>query len=79
MTTRKSEELAEALGPLLQPDMMVRLMKSMAFVNVQTPAINHLLDFDTVKDDVLASLHALERLWVFSMNKSVRKLILAAI
>lgn len=79
VTTRKSEELAEALGPLLQPDMIVRPMKSMAFVNVQTPAINHLLDFDTVKGDVLASLHALERLRVFSMNESVRKLILAAI
>lgn len=79
VTTRKAEELADALGPLLQSDMIVRPMKSMAFVNVQTPAINHLLDFDMVKGDVVASLHALERLRVFAMDESVRRLIMAAV
>ena len=79
MTTRNSEKLADALGPYLQPDMIVRPMKSMAFINVQTPAINHLLDFDTVRGDVVESLHALERLRVFAMNESVRKLVMATL
>ncbi|WP_246617898.1 hypothetical protein [Rhizobium populisoli] len=59
--------------------MIVRPIKSLAFVNVQTPAINHLLDFDTVKDHIIESLHVLERLRVFAMDESVRRLILAAI
>ncbi len=79
VTTSKAEELADALGPFLQSDMTVRPMKSMAFVNLKTPAINHLLDFDTVKGDVVSSLHALERLRVFAMDENVRKLIMASI
>lgn len=79
VTTRNAEKLAVSLGPYLKPDMIVRPMKSMAFVNVQTPAINHLLDFPTIKGDIVESLHALERLRVFAMDESVRRLILAAI
>lgn len=79
VTTRKAEELADALGPLLQADMIVRPTKSMAFVNIKTPAVNHLLDFDTIKGDVIASLHALERLRIFAMDENVRKLIMASI
>ncbi|WP_245294761.1 PD-(D/E)XK nuclease family protein [Rhizobium rhizosphaerae] len=77
VTTKKPEELAESLGPLLQPDMIVRPMKSVAFINVQTPAINHLIDFDSIKSNVVASLHTLERLRKFAMDEQVRKIIMA--
>ncbi|CDZ32718.1 Hypothetical protein NGAL_HAMBI1146_00020 [Neorhizobium galegae bv. officinalis] len=79
VATRNAEQLAESLGPYLQPDMIVRPTKSMAFVNVKTPAINHILDFETVRGDVLTSLRALERLLEFALDKQVRKLIMAAL
>lgn len=79
VATRNAEQLAETLGPYLQPDMIVRPTKPMAFVNVKTPAINHILDFETVRGSVLTSLRALERLREFAMGKHVRKLIMAAL
>ncbi|TAT79495.1 hypothetical protein ELI56_15400 [Rhizobium ruizarguesonis] len=79
VTTRNAEQLAETLGPFLQPDMIVRPMKSMAFVNVKTPAINHLLDFDIVRRDVVTSLRTLERLQSFAMDENVRRLITDAL
>lgn len=79
VTTRNAEQLVDALGPFLQADMIVRPMKSMAFINVQTPAINHLLDFNTIKGDVVRSLHALERLRAFAMDERVRGIILATL
>ncbi|MDU0359784.1 hypothetical protein RWK44_05055 [Rhizobium sp. 25PS6] len=75
IVTKKAEELLEALGPLLEQDMIARPTKSMAFVNVRTPAINHILDFEDVRADVIASLTTLERLRVFAMTDRVRQVI----
>ncbi|MDX1010509.1 hypothetical protein GOE08_27135 [Sinorhizobium medicae] len=79
VVTRNAEQLAEALEPFLQPDMIVRPTKSMAFVNVRTPAINHLLDFEIVRSDVITSLRTLERLRNFAVDINVRKIITDAL
>lgn len=55
--------------------MIARTTKSMALVNVRTPAINHILDFEDVRADVIASLTTLERLRVFAMSDRVRQMI----
>ncbi|MFA1676273.1 hypothetical protein ACDY97_26905 [Rhizobium mongolense] len=73
VVTRNAEALAEALLPFLESDMIVRPTKSMAFVNIKTPAINHILDFDEIKPDVVSSLRTLERLRKFAMNEEVRQ------
>lgn len=75
VVTKQAEQLAEALGPLLEQDMIARPTKSMVFVNVQTPAINHILDFENVRVDVIASLTILERLRVFATSDRVRHVI----
>ncbi|TCN30180.1 PD-(D/E)XK nuclease family protein [Sinorhizobium americanum] len=79
VVTRSAEKLAEALAPFLEPDMIIRPTKSMAFVNVKTPAINHISDFEAVRNDVVLSLQALDRLRAFAMNEEVRRLIIAAL
>ncbi len=79
VVTRNAEKLVDVLGPFLQPDMIVRPTKSMAFVNVSTPAISHLLDFDIVRRDVVTSLQALDRLRSFAMDGNVRKIITDAL
>ncbi|NKK72493.1 hypothetical protein GFM13_19330 [Rhizobium leguminosarum bv. viciae] len=73
------EQLVEALGPLLEPDMMVHPTKSMAFVNIRTPAINHSLNFEVIRADVISSLGTLERLRRFAMDEQVRKLVTATL
>ncbi|AZO32453.1 PD-(D/E)XK nuclease family protein [Mesorhizobium sp. M1B.F.Ca.ET.045.04.1.1] len=73
IATRNAESLGEALLPYLEPDMMVRPTKSMAFVNVRTPAINHTLDFETIRPEVVYNLQTLDRLRNFAMNKDVRR------
>lgn len=77
VVTRSAEKLAEALAPFLEPDMIIRPTKSMVFVNVKTPAINHILDFEAIRDDVV--LQTLDRLRTFAMNEDVRPLIIAAL
>ncbi|ANM04682.1 restriction endonuclease family protein [Rhizobium phaseoli] len=77
IVTKNAETLAESLGPLLEPDMIVRPTRTMAFVNIRTPAINHVLEFDEVRSDVVASLATLERLRAFAMDDRVRKVIVA--
>ncbi|MDX0072481.1 hypothetical protein GOC11_26950 [Sinorhizobium meliloti] len=79
IVTRNAEKLAESLAPFLTPDMIVRPTKSMAFVNVKTPAINHILNFQAVRADVVLSLQTLDRLRRFAMNDDVRQLITAAL
>ncbi|KSV66628.1 hypothetical protein N182_35000 [Sinorhizobium sp. GL2] len=73
VVTRNAEALAAALAPIMEPEMIVRSTKSMAFVNLKTPALNHILDFDTVRPDVVSSLQALDRLRKFAMNEEVRQ------
>ncbi|MBY3389183.1 PD-(D/E)XK nuclease family protein [Rhizobium laguerreae] len=72
VVTRNAEPLAEALGPLLAPDMEPRVTKSMLFVTVKTPALNHILDFETLRPDVVQSLEALDRLRQFAFTTPVR-------
>ncbi|MDX0584569.1 hypothetical protein GOD01_16915 [Sinorhizobium medicae] len=79
VVTRHAEKLAESLAPFLESDMIVRPTKSMAFVNVKTAAINHVLDFEAVRDDVVSSLQTLDRLRTFAMSEDVRQLILASL
>ena len=79
VTTRNAEQLADALRPFLRSGMIVRPTKSVALVNVRTPAINHLLDFDTVRGDVVTSLRTLENLRSFAMDRNVKKLIMDAL
>lgn len=79
VVTRRAEALAEELAELLDPDMTVRPTKSMAFVNVRTPAINHILDFDTIRSEVFLSLQTLDRLRTFAMTDAVRKRIMAVL
>lgn len=76
VTTSRAEELAEALAPMLDADMVVRTAKSAAYINIRTTALNHLLPFDQQHDDVLAGLHQLERLRVFAMKDEVRRRIM---
>lgn len=73
VATRNAEALGEALLPYLEPDMLVRPTKSMAFVNIRTPAINHTLDFETIRPEVVYSLQTLDRLRNFAMNEDVRR------
>lgn len=77
--TRRSEQLADALAPMLDNDMIVRTAKTAAYVNIGAPPLNHLLPFDRLRDDVITSLQQLERLRVFAMREEVRKQILAVI
>ncbi|RNJ44281.1 hypothetical protein B5V01_29875 [Mesorhizobium erdmanii] len=79
VATRNAEALEEALLPYLEPDMIVRPTKSMAFVNVKTPAINHTLDFETIRPEVVYSLQTLDRLRKFAMNENVRRCLMAAL
>ncbi|MER9684693.1 MULTISPECIES: hypothetical protein [unclassified Mesorhizobium] len=73
IATRNAEALGEALLPYLEPDMVVRPTKSMAFVNVRTPVINHTLDFEQIRPEVVHSLRTLERLRKFALNEDVRR------
>lgn len=79
VTTRRAEELATSLAPLLQTDMTVRTTKSAAYINIKTPALDHLLPFETIRGDVGTSLQALERLRLFALGEEVREKITAAI
>jgi hypothetical protein len=79
ITTPHAEKLATELAPFLESDMIVRPTKSMAFVNVKTPAINHILDFGEVRADVILSLQTLDRLRTFAMDENVRQCIMAAL
>jgi hypothetical protein len=78
IVTMNAEQLSEVLTPFLEPDMVVRPTKSMAFVNIKTPAINHLLDFEELRVHVVDSLVALDRLRAFALDGGVRNLILAS-
>lgn len=51
----------------------------MAFVNIRTPAINHMLDFDLVRDEVVSALGTLHRLRAFALNADVRQRIMASL
>lgn len=75
VVTRNAEALADQLAPFLEPDMIMRSTKSMAFMNIKTPAINHTLPFETVRPDVVSSLHALDRLRKFALKEEVRRLV----
>ncbi|TBE93132.1 hypothetical protein ELG97_15045 [Rhizobium leguminosarum] len=77
IVTKKAEELAEALGPLLEPDMTIRPTRSTAFVNIKTAAIDHLIDFEQLRGEVVGSLVALDRLRGFALDEKVRKSIQA--
>jgi hypothetical protein len=79
ITTRSAEALADQLAPFLEPDMIMRSMKSMAFLNIRTPAINHTLPFEVVRPDVVSSLHALDRLRKFALKEEVRRRITSAL
>ncbi|AKH99213.1 PD-(D/E)XK nuclease superfamily [Hoeflea sp. IMCC20628] len=79
VTTRNAEQLAELLAPFLESDMVVRPTKSTAFINVKTPAINHILDFATLRADIVLSLETLDRLRSFAMNEQVRRGIMAVL
>lgn len=79
VTTRNAEQLEEQIAPFLEPDMIVRTTKSMAFVNVKTPAINHILDFAALRTDIVFSLQTLDRLRSWAMNEQVRKHIVAVL
>lgn len=75
ITTRRAEEIAAALQPHLDVDMVVRPMKTAAYINIKTPALDHLADFATLEDGVLISLQQLERLRLFALDEGVRELI----
>ncbi|MBY3181414.1 PD-(D/E)XK nuclease family protein [Rhizobium laguerreae] len=77
IATRNGEKLAQELIPFLETDMIARSTKSMAFVNVNTPAIDHIRDFLEVRTDVVLSLQALDRLRSFALNEQVRSRITA--
>ena len=79
VTTRRAEEIAETLAPLLQEDMIIRTAKSAAYINVKAPTLNHLLPFETIRDDVSAGLRALDRLRIFAMSKEVRERVMVVI
>lgn len=73
IVTGNADSLAAALAPILEPEMLVRSTKSMAFVNLRTPALNPILDFETIRPDVVSSLQSLDRLRKFAMNEEVRQ------
>ena len=75
ITTRRAEEIAAALQPYLDMDMVVRPTKTAAYINIKTPALDHLADFATLEDGVLISLRELERLRMFALDDGVRELI----
>ncbi|MBY3386559.1 PD-(D/E)XK nuclease family protein [Rhizobium laguerreae] len=77
VATRNGEKLAEELIPFLETDMIARSTKSMAFVNVKTPAIDHIRDFLDLRTDVVLSLQALDRLRSFALDEQVRSRITA--
>lgn len=79
ISTRNAETLADALLPCLGPDMTVRPTKSMAFVNIRTPAIDHTRDFELVRDEVFSALATLDRLREFAMNTDVRQRIVESL
>lgn len=79
IVTRNAETLAQELAPFLEPDMVVRPTKSMAFVNIKTPPINHMRDFDELRGDIVASLQTLERLRAFALGDPVKQRIVAAV
>ncbi|TCP80793.1 PD-(D/E)XK nuclease superfamily protein [Rhizobium sp. PP-CC-2G-626] len=79
VATRNSERLAAMLSPFLEPDMTIRSTKSMAFINVRTPALDHTLDFESLRTEVLSSLSTLERLRTFALDDRVRKAIVEAL
>jgi hypothetical protein len=71
VVTCNGEALANALSPLLDPDVVARVTKSMLFLNLKTPAIDHLLDFPLLAPVVRDSLAALERLRNFAIRPDV--------
>jgi hypothetical protein len=79
VATRNGEKLVEELVPFLETGMMARSTKSTAFVNVKTPAINHIRDFPDIRADVVLSLQALDRLRSFALDEQVRQLITASL
>ncbi|KDA00140.1 hypothetical protein HPO_01962 [Hyphomonas polymorpha PS728] len=75
VTTRRAEEIATALEPHLDVDMVVRSMKTAAYINIKTPALDHLAEFSVLESDLLISLQQLDRLRLFALNENVRGLI----
>ncbi|MDX0503607.1 hypothetical protein GOC80_13325 [Sinorhizobium medicae] len=75
IVTRRGEELAAAIAPHLEPEMVVRVSKSTTFLNIQTPPISHFLPFETVRADVVHSLSALDKLRRFALKEAVRRVI----
>ncbi|WP_092180977.1 hypothetical protein [Devosia sp. YR412] len=79
IATYRAQELAEAIEPLLDEDMVMRVTKSAAYVNLKAPPLKHLLPFGDIRDDAKVGLVQLERLRTFALRDEVRKVILAVI
>ncbi len=75
IVTYNGEALADALATVLEADFVTRITKSMLFVNVKTPAIDHLMEFSTVASLVRGSLQALDRLRLFAIRPDVAAVI----
>jgi hypothetical protein len=71
VTTRTGEALGDALAPLLDIDMTARVTKSMLFVTVKSPSIDHTLEFSSVEPVVRESLAVLDRLRQFGLRADV--------
>lgn len=75
VVTYNGAALAEAISAILEPDTVARVTKSMLFLNIKTPAIDHLQDFSQLASTVRDSLAALERLRQLAMKPEVAQLI----
>lgn len=75
--TYNGEALKNALSSLLDPDVVPRVSQSKLYLNLKTPAIDHLSDFSSLEPVVRESLVSLDRLRTFGMRPDVAKVIKA--